>query len=188
MVCQAQSVSTTCNCRIVFAANESENNLICFEDVCKELSSKELHKIIKSKVDDVHLNVAFDESNSNIQELHGESNIYVIRITYVATIENSKSNPELDNATLEAKLCDGVVYESSEYLGSNIFFYEPTVIQDDTTHTTSNVKWWIGKLAPGEKRTISLNVLYNYQEPPDIGDTDFRMDAQIWGKDIDKTK
>lgn len=187
IVCQAQNVNTTCNCTIKFSANESEKDKICFEDVCKELERGEMGKILQSKEDDIDINVVYDESYTDYQALRGEFRIYVLRLTYIVTIENNISNPILNNVTLEATLSDNLVYESSEYLGSDAYLYEPSVTQDDNTHTTSKVKWWIGTLEPGEKRTISFNTLYNHQEPPsEISETEFEMKAKLWGEDISK--
>jgi hypothetical protein len=187
VVCQAQNVSTTCNCTIKFSANQSQKDLICFENVCKELEKEELGKILQSKEEMVNIDVVYTESNTDYEALRGDLGIYVIRLTYIITIDNNISNPTLNDVTLEAKLCDNLVYESSEYLESDAYFYEPSITQNNDTHTTSKVNWWIGTLMPGEKRRIGLDTLYNYQEPPSgINKTKFLMTAKLWGKDISK--
>lgn len=179
MVCQAQNASLTNKCVIEYNVNEIENKSILVPDACNILSD-----IIKSKIEDIYFRVEFYINPANVYvNFPDETNKSVSSLTYEATIKN-EGNPALDNVTLEAKLCDGLVYASSKYKGNNNVFYKQAAIQNHKDHNTSEIKWNIGTLQPGEERTISINAIYLDDELPKTDKTEFKMNAQLWGYEI----
>jgi len=68
--------------------------------------------------------------------------------------------------------------------GRDDIFYKLAAIQNDKAHNTSEIKWKIGTLQPGEERTISINAIYLDDELPKTDETEFKMNAQFWGYEI----
>jgi hypothetical protein len=176
IVCQAE------NCTIKYSVNGTEDSEILVHNGCNVLSD-----IFKNKIENgISLKVNYSIEDIGMQDFLDEKEKYVSRITYEITLNNT-GTPELDEVTLEATLCDGLVYEGSEFKESMETFYIPTVIQNSTTHTTKTVIWWIGKVSPGELRTVSLKALYlSTKAPEELSKTVFKMKAKLWNEWINK--
>lgn len=179
MACQAQNESLTDKCTIEYNVNQSVKKSIEEPDACSILKN-----IVKNKIDnDISIVTKFHTMDTDMRNFLDNQNVVVKRLTYDIVLKNDGA-PELDNVILETKLCGGLTYERSSYTEGTATFYEPTVIQNDISHTTSQVKWSIGKLMPGEERTISLDTLYLSGNPPEFTKTEFKMHATIWGYEI----
>lgn len=185
MICRAPNeTSTISSCTITYLVNGTKENSIEVGNACNTLKD-----IIKNKVDNILIsNSTFDAQETEIESFLGK-NTAVARMVYVITLKNV-GDPELHDVILEVRLCDGLKYESSSQSSSNThaIFYDPTVIQDKNTHTTSKLNWSIGSLNPDETRTIVLNTLYERDRKPPIipNDTKFEMEATVWGYKIVK--
>ncbi len=181
IACQAQNVEPMNKCIIKYSVNESENRSIEVQDSCEVLKD-----LMDSLIEDISLNVIFYDYPQNVyMSFADETDIGIAGLTYEVALKNGNGSA-LDDATLRAKLCDELVYASSKYKNSNLILSEPTVTKSDGVRSSTEVKWQIGTLKPGEERTISLNTIYSGKQNPEKAKTEFMLNARIWGFEIFK--